>query len=158
MFSLCPLVFLSTWFTEPRWCVTPSFRGIDKTIKFGYIIYVSFSRSCKYWLKRFTEIMSEKIVNYVIYFDMNVRKRHYHISQKGSISYFSVQLELKIENEWKVILRYDCSHGYSHKDVYDIEGDKIKTTLELNFENALTLSDWDINENWSKYKKEYLKE
>ena len=29
--------------------------------------------------------------------------------------------------------------------------------LNLSFESALTLGDWDINENWLKYKKEFLK-
>jgi hypothetical protein len=29
--------------------------------------------------------------------------------------------------------------------------------LNLNFESALTYGDWDINENWLKYKQEFLK-
>jgi len=42
-------------------------------------------------------------------------------------------------------------------DKYDIKGNKIKTALDLSFESALTYGDWDINENWLKYKEEFLK-
>lgn len=42
-------------------------------------------------------------------------------------------------------------------DKYDIKGNKTKTALDLSFESALTYGDWDINENWLKYKEEFLK-
>ena len=42
-------------------------------------------------------------------------------------------------------------------DKYDIKGNKTKTALNLSFESALTFGDWDINENWAKYKEEFLK-
>ncbi len=63
----------------------------------------------------------------------------------------------KSKGEWKVAVRYDCSHGFSHIDKYDIKGNKTKKTLNLSFESALTYGDWDINENWLKYKQEFLK-
>jgi hypothetical protein len=97
-----------------------------------------------------------KIVEYVIYFDSDVRKRHLHESGQGIIKTFSVQLETKVKDEWKVIIRYDCSHGFSHLDEYDMNGNKNKKILDLNFENALTYADWDINENWQKYKNKFL--
>ena len=49
------------------------------------------------------------------------------------------------------------SHRYSHMDKYDIKGKKTKIPLDLNFESALTLGEWDIDENWSKSKNEFLK-
>jgi len=42
-------------------------------------------------------------------------------------------------------------------DKYDVKGNKIKTALGLSFESALTYGDWDINENWLKYREEFLK-
>ncbi len=88
-----------------------------------------------------------KIVDFVVIFDEGVRKRHYHETEKAKVK----------ESEWKVAIRYDCSHGFAHVDKYDIEGKQTKRTLNLSFESALTFGDWDINENWLKYKQEFLK-
>ena len=33
----------------------------------------------------------------------------------------------------------------------------VKTALHLSFESALTFGDWDINENWERYKEQFLK-
>lgn len=98
-----------------------------------------------------------KIVDFVVIFDDDVRKRHYHETEKGNVKYFSVQLEIMVQNEWKVVIRYDCSHGFSHVDKYDITGNQTKTKLNIGFKSALTYGDWDINENWLKYKQEFLK-
>ena len=99
-----------------------------------------------------------KIVDFVVIFDDGVRKRHYHETEKGKVTSFVVQLEIKVKKgEWKVAIRYDCSHGFPHVDKYDIKGKQTKRTLNLSFESALTFGDWDINENWLKYKQEFLK-
>ena len=98
-----------------------------------------------------------KIVDFVVILDDGVRKRHYHQTEKGKVIYFAVQLEIRVNNDWKVALRYDCSHGYSHLDRYNIKGEQTKEILNLGFESALTYGDWDINENWLKYKEEFLK-
>lgn len=98
-----------------------------------------------------------KIVDFIVIFDEGVRKRHYHETEKGKVSHFAVQLEINIKGEWKVVVRYDCSHGFSHIDKYGIKGNKKKKILNLSFESALTYGDWDINKNWLKYKQEFLK-
>jgi hypothetical protein len=98
-----------------------------------------------------------KITDFVIIFDDGVRKRHYHESEKGKVTYFAVQLEVRVRDEWKVVIRYDCSHGFAHVDKYDINRNQTKTRLNLSFESALTYGDWDINENWTKYKESFLK-
>ncbi len=98
-----------------------------------------------------------KVVDFVVIFDDGVRKRHYHETDKGKVTYFSVQLELKIMYEWKVAVRYDCSHGFSHMDKYDIKCNQLKKDLNLSFESALTYGDWDINKNWLKHKEEFMK-
>ena len=98
-----------------------------------------------------------RIVDFVVILDDGVRKRHYHETKEGRIVYFAVQLEIKVKNEWKPVIRYDCSHQFTHMDKYDIKGNKIKVMLNLSFESALTYGDWDINENWIKYKEEFLK-
>jgi hypothetical protein len=97
-----------------------------------------------------------KTVEFVIIFDDGVRKRHHHRTENGVVAYFAVQLEVMIKDEWKVVIRYDCSHGFSHMHRYDIMGKEIKKMLHLNFESALTFGDWDIGENWQKYVKKFL--
>lgn len=100
--------------------------------------------------------MSKK-VDFVVVLDDGVRKRHYHESDKGQITNFAVQLEVKIEGEWKVVIRYDCTHGFSHVDRYDTKGKKTKKALNLAFESALTFGDWDINKNWRRYRNAVLR-
>jgi len=97
-----------------------------------------------------------KIVDFVVIFDNGVRKRHHHETEKGKVTYFAVQLEVEVKGEWNIAVRYDCSHGFSHMDRYDIKGRQIKIMLNLSFESALTYGDWDINKNWFKYKQEFL--
>lgn len=61
-----------------------------------------------------------KTVNFVVVFEDGVRKRHYHETDRGKVLYFAVQLELRVNEDWKPVVRYDCSHRFSHKDKYDI--------------------------------------
>lgn len=53
--------------------------------------------------------MAEK--NYLILLDFDARKRHYHSAESGKITRFVVQLEVKVEDNWKEVVRYDCAHG-----------------------------------------------
>jgi len=39
-------------------------------------------------------------------------------------------------------------HDYAHKDCYNVKGKCRKINLYLDYEDALTLADDDINENW----------
>lgn len=56
-----------------------------------------------------------------------------------------------------MVVRYDCSHDFAHVDKYDIKGKQTKRTLDLSFESALTYGDCDINENWLRYKQQFLR-
>ncbi|MDL1984823.1 MAG: hypothetical protein LWX54_11655 [Deltaproteobacteria bacterium] len=53
--------------------------------------------------------------------------------------------------------RYDCAHDYAHKDCYNAKGKCRKINLYLDYENALTLADDDINENWEIYREKFLR-
>lgn len=87
-----------------------------------------------------------------------MRKRHYHKVQRGKVVDFVIQLEVKVEREWKEVLRYDCSHGYAHRDRYNLKSSKRVDDLSLmNYEEALSLADRDINRNWQTYKERFLK-
>jgi hypothetical protein len=99
--------------------------------------------------------MPEK--HYLILLDIDARKRHYHVSEAGRIIKFVVQLEIKIGEEWKEVIRYDCAHDYAHKDFYNIRGQHKKINLRLDYEDALTMAEDDINENWEIYREKFFK-
>ena len=101
--------------------------------------------------------MADKTVEFVVYLDENSRKRHYHEAESGKISFFAVQLEVKINGEWKPVIRYDCAHNFAHVDKYDITGNQTKDALTMDFASALTYGDLDINRNWMRYKTDFLK-
>jgi hypothetical protein len=98
-----------------------------------------------------------KIVEFIVILDEGVRKRHRHETIGGKVMHFVVQLEIRTHQEWKVVVRYDCAHGFAHVDRYDITGNQTKEALNLHFESALTYGDWDINENWQQYRGAFLK-
>ena len=93
---------------------------------------------------------------YVIPLSLDARKRHYHESDEGKVTRFSVQLEVFVNNVWQVVIRYDSSHGFSHIDQYKLDGIKVKKELHLNLSEALTFADEDIKENWKVYQKRFL--
>ena len=95
--------------------------------------------------------MPEK--KYLILLDINARKRHYHLTEAGRITKFVVQLEVKAGNVWKEVIRYDCAH----KDCHNIKEQCRKINLYLEYEDALTLADDDINENWELYREKFLR-
>ena len=99
--------------------------------------------------------MPEK--QYLILLDIDARKRHYHLTDAGRIIKFVVQLEVKIGDSWKEVIRYDCAHDYAHKDCYTIKGKSRKINLSLDYEDALILADDDINENWEIYRENFLR-
>ena len=96
------------------------------------------------------------MVEYVIPLGENARKRHYHKTVKGNVIAFTVQLEVFVNGEWREIIRYDSAHEFAHIDRYYLNGKKIKKELNLEFNEALTLADEDIKENWKVYQKDFL--
>jgi len=87
------------------------------------------------------------------------RLRVYALKGKGQILKFVVQLEIKIDNIWKPIVRYDTAHSYSHKDIIHSDGSVEKQPLVFdNFNTAFTFAIQDIKLNWQWYKVAYKKE
>ena len=67
-----------------------------------------------------------------------------------------VQLKVKYQGDWNEVVRYDCAHGYAHRDSHNLHGKYTKDELYLSFEDALTLADDDIDDNWETYKHRFL--
>ncbi len=98
--------------------------------------------------------MAEK--EYIIPYSDDARKRHYHKTLRGRVEKFVVQLEVNHKGNWKEVVRYDCAHGFAHRDSYNLHGKNKKEELSLDFEDALTLADDDIDDNWETYKQRFL--
>lgn len=64
---------------------------------------------------------------------------------------------MKIGSVWKEVIRYDCAHDYVHKDCYNVKGQSRKINVFLNYGDALTFADDDINENWEIYRERFFR-
>ena len=79
-------------------------------------------------------------------------------TDKGSVLDIVVQYESVINNKWVPIVRYDCAHGFFHRDVLYPGGQKEKQSINItNLENALNYAEQDIKDRWEFYKERYLK-
>jgi len=57
------------------------------------------------------------------------------------------------------VVRYDSSHGFAHRDLFDMRGQKRKTPLFTTDRNdALTFAESDIKDNWEIYRQRFLQE
>lgn len=96
--------------------------------------------------------------SYIFMLSDKDRKRHEHLIASGKITGFVVQYEFWVGNEWIPVIRYDTAHGYAHKDLMNPDGSVEKIFIGVvDFNEALTLADKDINENWERYKERYLR-
>lgn len=77
-------------------------------------------------------------------------------TEKGRVVDIVVQYEAKFEDEWHPIVRYDCSHGFLHRDVM-LPGGKIeKYPLDISdLKSALMYAEQDIKDRWQWYKNRY---
>ncbi len=65
-------------------------------------------------------------------------------------------MEVFVKDQWREVIRYDSAHGFAHMDRYYLDGRKVKKELNLELNEALTLADEDIKENWKVYQKAFL--
>ena len=79
-------------------------------------------------------------------------------TEKGKVVDMIVQYESMINNKWTPIIRYDCYHGFFHRDVLLPNGEKEKYSLPMSsMEDALNYAEQDIKDRWEFYKERYLK-
>ena len=78
--------------------------------------------------------------------------------ENGQVVDIVVQYETLIDGKWHAIVRYDCVHGFFHRDVLFPNGEKDKQVIEFDkLETALTYAEQDLKDRWEFYKKRYLK-
>ena len=77
-------------------------------------------------------------------------------TEKGRIINMVVQYEAKFDKNWHPIIRYDCSHGFFHRDVLYPKGKKEKYPLDIpDLKTALLYAEQDIKDRWSWYRDRY---
>jgi hypothetical protein len=86
------------------------------------------------------------------------RLRFRIITQKGKVSDVVIQYETLINGKWVAIVRYDCAHGFFHKDMLLPDGSQEKTAIAINDLNiAIDYAEQELKDNWEIYKQKYLK-
>jgi hypothetical protein len=72
------------------------------------------------------------------------------MKDKGEIIDVVLQYEAMIEEKWLAIIRYDCSHGFFHRDLLHPNGDKEKKLLDVpNLKYAFTFAKQDLEDKWA---------
>ena len=78
--------------------------------------------------------------------------------EKGSINDLVLQYETLIKSKWAVIVRYDCAHGFFHRDLLEPNGEKEKKVIEMpDLNTAFAFARQDIEDRWKWYKERYVK-
>lgn len=100
-----------------------------------------------------------KRTRYIYLLTADDRKRHEHVTEQGTVVRFVVQYETFVNGVWCPVVRYDTAHGFAHVDRIrrDETVEKI-ALLTKDLGEALTFADQDIEENWERYKADYLRE
>ena len=80
------------------------------------------------------------------------------VIEKGELTDVVYQYESYISGEWHPIVRYDCSHGFFHRDVMKPNGDKEKSLIELDsLKSASKYAEQDLKDRWEWYRERFIK-
>lgn len=101
-----------------------------------------------------------KEIEFIVYLDNQQlnRLRVRLITENGELLDVMYQYESFINNSWVAIVRYDCAHGFFHRDVLMPNGDKEKKSIEIDsLKNASKYAEQDLKDRWEWYKERYIK-
>ena len=77
---------------------------------------------------------------------------------QGKLVDIVFQYESFIAKKWTPIVRYDLAHGFFHRDIMKLNGEKEKTVIQIvGLEEAAIFAEQDIKDKWEFYKQRYLK-
>ena len=78
--------------------------------------------------------------------------------EKEKVLDIMLQYETLIHNKWTPVVRYDCAHGFFHRDVLSPKGDKEKQRIAIeNLDHAIQYAEQDIKDRWKFYKQRFTK-
>jgi hypothetical protein len=79
-------------------------------------------------------------------------------TENGKVVDIVVQYESFVNGKWTPIVRYDCAHGFFHRDLLYPKDEKEKQIVNItSLENALNYAEQDIKDRWEFYKERYRK-
>lgn len=86
------------------------------------------------------------------------RLRFHVITKKGKVVDVVIQYETLLNGKWLALVRYDCAHGFFHRDVMRPDGKQEKMAIAIEeLEVALGYAEQDLKDKWEIYKQNYLK-
>lgn len=86
------------------------------------------------------------------------RLRVHFKTERGKIVDLLLQYETFLVGKWTEIVRYDCAHGFFHRDIINPNGSKEKKAIEIkNLNDAFTFARQDLEDKWEWYKENNLK-
>ena len=94
---------------------------------------------------------------YLLPVSTDTRIRHYHRTDRRRVVEFSIQLEVKVDDGWRAVIRYDTAHGSAHIDRFTIGGKRQKEWLRLDFREALVRAERELKQNWLTYRERFLR-
>jgi len=78
--------------------------------------------------------------------------------EKGQLIDVVYQYEAFINGKWIPIVRYDCAHGFFHRDILNPNGDKEKQEIAIdNLKSASKYAEQDLRDRWEWYKDRFIK-
>lgn len=98
--------------------------------------------------------------NYKIYINRVTRIVIYFLSDRRNILDFVVKIEYFFHDSWREVERYDCAHGYVHKDMLDRRGRKKRVIAfnHLDLKSGLNYAISDFKKNHESIIRRYLHE
>jgi hypothetical protein len=89
---------------------------------------------------------------------LNDRIRVRFVKKAGEIVDLVIQYEALINGKWIAIVRYDCAHGFFHRDILHPNGDKEKKVIDApDLKYAFTFARQDLEDKWEWYKEQFIK-
>ena len=101
-----------------------------------------------------------KTIEFVSYLDaleLN-RIRVRLITENGALQDVMFQYESSIVDKWIALVRYDCAHGFFHRDIMLPNGDKEKQKIGIDtLARASQYAEQDLKDRWEWYRERYIK-
>jgi hypothetical protein len=77
---------------------------------------------------------------------------------KGEVTDVVYQYESYINGKWMPIVRYDCSHGFFHRDLLYPDGGKEKYSIGIDdLKVASKYAEQDLKDRWEWYRERFNK-
>ena len=78
--------------------------------------------------------------------------------ERGELVDIVFQYESFINDKWTPIVRYDCAHGFFHRDILKPNGDKEQKEIAIDsMKSASKYAEQDLKDRWQWYREKYLR-